>query len=131
MSTDRDTAEPTGEETRRLAGQLGDAIADLPVYQRFERAREAVADDEEAQQRIAEFERLREQFALARETGQATDEARKRVQSAQQELHELPVMQEYLEAEQALQDRLEELNRRISEPLSIDFGGEAGGCCRD
>jgi cell fate (sporulation/competence/biofilm development) regulator YlbF (YheA/YmcA/DUF963 family) len=40
-------------------------------------------------------------------------------------------MAEYLEAQAALQDRLETVNEAISEPLAVDFGGEAGGCCQD
>jgi cell fate (sporulation/competence/biofilm development) regulator YlbF (YheA/YmcA/DUF963 family) len=40
-------------------------------------------------------------------------------------------MAEYLEAQAALQERLETVNEAISEPLAVDFGGEAGGCCQD
>lgn len=124
--------EPTGDrEPDRLATRLGDAITELPEYQQYEAARAAVADDETAQQRIAEFERLREELTVARQTGRATDEAVQKVRTAQQELHALPVMERYLEAETELQSRLESLNRAISEPLSVDFGGEAGGCCQD
>jgi cell fate (sporulation/competence/biofilm development) regulator YlbF (YheA/YmcA/DUF963 family) len=40
-------------------------------------------------------------------------------------------MAEYLEAQSELQDRLESVNEAISDPLAVDFGGEAGGCCQD
>jgi len=43
----------------------------------------------------------------------------------------MPVMEEYLNAQEALQSQLESVNRAISEPLAVDFGGEAGGCCHD
>lgn len=130
MSTDTQTTAEKNE-VDRLAAELGEAIGELPVYERYERAREAVANDDEAQERIAEFERLREELTVARQTGQVTDEAVRKVREAQRELHELPVMAEYLDAEEALQTRLESLNRTISQPLSVDFGGEAGGCCQD
>jgi cell fate (sporulation/competence/biofilm development) regulator YlbF (YheA/YmcA/DUF963 family) len=43
----------------------------------------------------------------------------------------MPKMATYLDAQEALQDRLESVNEAISEPLAVDFGGEAGGCCQD
>jgi cell fate (sporulation/competence/biofilm development) regulator YlbF (YheA/YmcA/DUF963 family) len=114
-----------------LATELGAAIADLPEHEQYREAEAAVAEDEEAQEMIAEFERQREAFALARQTGDATQEDMRDLQALQRELHSLPVMAEYLEAKEDLVDRLETLNRAISEPLAVDFGGEAGGCCKD
>ena len=114
-----------------LGRELGDAIADSPEYERFEEARQAVEDDDEAQDQIQEFEQLRQEFMMARQTGQASQEDVKEVQRAQEKLHRLPVMSEYLEAQSELQDRLEAVNEAISEPLAVDFGGEAGGCCQD
>jgi len=40
-------------------------------------------------------------------------------------------MEEYLDAQEELQNKLEAVNKAISEPLAVDFGGEAGGCCQD
>jgi cell fate (sporulation/competence/biofilm development) regulator YlbF (YheA/YmcA/DUF963 family) len=114
-----------------LAADLGGAIADLPVYDRFEEAKSAVESHEEAQERIREFERLREEFMLARQTGDATNEDLRELQSAQQELHEIPVMAEFLQARSELELALQELNETISAPLSVDFGEKAGGCCQD
>ncbi len=114
-----------------MGRELGEAIAESPEYQAFEEAQRAVENDDEAQEKISEFEQLRQDFVVARQTGSATEEDVEKVQRAQQELHSLPVMKEYLEAQEAMQERLEELNEAISEPLSVDFGGEAGGCCHD
>ena len=80
---------------------------------------------------IAEFERQRESFARARQAGDATEDDMRELQELQRELHSLPVLAEYLEAKDDLVDRLETLNRAISEPLAVDFGGEAGGCCQE
>jgi cell fate (sporulation/competence/biofilm development) regulator YlbF (YheA/YmcA/DUF963 family) len=124
MSTQVSQLESMGRE-------LGEAIADTPAYERFEEARAAVQDDDEAQEKIAEVERLRDEFVSARETGQATQEHVAKLQQAQNELHSMDVMVEYLNAQEALQSQLEDINRAISEPLSVDFGGEAGGCCQD
>ena len=133
MSIDSETdAGTTGaDDVDALARELGDAIADLPAYERFAEAKAAVEADDEAQERIGEFQQLRQEFALARQTGNADDETLRKVQEAQQDLHALPVMSRYVEAQDDLQDRLETLNEAISEPLAVDFGGEAGGCCQD
>jgi cell fate (sporulation/competence/biofilm development) regulator YlbF (YheA/YmcA/DUF963 family) len=132
MSVDSETA-GTEEvtEVEALASELGTIVADLPEHEAFEEAEAAVAEHPEAQEMIAEFEEKREAFALARQTGEATQEDMRELQRLQNELHSLPVMAEYLEAKEELTERLETLNRAISEPLAVDFGGEAGGCCHD
>ncbi|MGM0448418.1 MAG: YlbF family regulator [Methanobacteriota archaeon] len=114
-----------------LGRELGERIAETPEYERFEGARAAVQRDEEVQERIDEFEQLRAEFMQARQTGQATNAGLQRVQEAQDELHSMPVMSEYLDAQDELEDTLEAVNEAISEPLAVDFGGEAGGCCQD
>lgn len=124
MSTQVSQLEDMGRE-------LGEAIADTPAYERFEEARAAVQADDDAQAKIADVERLRDEFVAARETGEATQEHVAKLQQAQNELHSMDVMEEYLNAQEALQSQLEDINRAISEPLSVDFGGEAGGCCQD
>jgi len=114
-----------------LGRELGEQIAETPEYERFEAARAAVQRDEEVQSRIDEFEQLRAEFIQARQSGQATNDGLQRVQEAQDELHSMPVMSEYLDAQDELEDTLEAVNEAISEPLAVDFGGEAGGCCQD
>ncbi|MFC7137087.1 YlbF family regulator [Halobaculum litoreum] len=132
MSIETDAPEAaTDDSVEALARELGDAIADTPTYRRFEEAKAAVQADEEAQERISEFEQLRQEFAMARQAGRADQETLEKVQAAQQELHALPVMKEYVEAQDELRDRLERLNEAISAELLVDFGGEAGGCCQD
>ncbi|WP_313695307.1 YlbF family regulator [Halorarum halobium] len=131
IETEVDADATTGEDVDALAGRLGEAIADLPAYRRFAEAKAAVEDDEEAQERISEFEQLRQEFAFARQMGNADEESLEKVREAQADLHSLPVMAEYVEAQDELQDRLETLNEAVSEPLAVDFGGEAGGCCQD
>ena len=128
--------EADGEATElshveELAGQLGEAIAQTPEYQRFEETKEAVEDDDEAQEKVQEFERLRQEFMLARQTGEATQEDVRKVQEAQQELHALPVMDEYLQAQEKLEEKMETINETISEPLAVDFGDQSSGCCED
>ena len=131
IETDAPEAATTDDSVEALAHELGDAIAETPEYRRFEEAKAAVREDEEAQARISEFEQLRQEFAMARQAGRADQETLEKVQEAQQELHALSVMTEYVEAQDDLQDRLEGLNEAISEGLLVDFGGEAGGCCQD
>ncbi|ELZ47473.1 hypothetical protein C464_08660 [Halorubrum coriense DSM 10284] len=114
-----------------LGRELGERIAETPEYERFEEARAAVQRDEAVQEQIDEFEQLRAEFMQARQTGQATNAELQRVQEAQDELHSMPVMSEYLDAQDELGETLEAINEAISEPLAVDFGGEAGGCCQD
>jgi cell fate (sporulation/competence/biofilm development) regulator YlbF (YheA/YmcA/DUF963 family) len=111
--------------------ELGEQIAQTAEYERFEEAREAVQRDTAVQAKIDEFEQLRAEFMQSRQTGDATQSDLHRVQNAQEELHSMPVMREFLDAQDALSETLEAVNEAISEPLAVDFGGEAGGCCQD
>ena len=111
--------------------ELGEQIAQTAEYERFEEAREAVQRDTAVQAKIDEFEQLRAEFMQARQTGDATQSDLHRVQNAQEELHSMPVMRDFLDAQDALSETLEAVNEAISEPLAVDFGGEAGGCCQD
>jgi len=131
VDADRDTESDPAAEVETLARELGDAITDLPEYERYEAAKAEVEAHEEAQEHIARVESLREEFMLARQIGEASQDDLEELQAAQTELHELPVMEEYLEAEAELTGRLETLNQAISEPLPVDFGQQAGGCCVD
>lgn len=122
--TDIDAVEELGTE-------LGEAIRSLEEYQTFEQKSEAVENDEEVQELMDEFESKRRELMLARQTGEATHEDMQEVKRLQQELHGTPTMAEFLRAREALVDRLELVNEAISEPLAVDFGEEAGGCCQD
>jgi len=128
IETDAGTIE---QDVEALGRQLGEAIEQLPEYRELQEAQAAVEESEDAQERIEEFEQLRQEFMLARQTGDASQEDLQELQQAQSELHEIPVMAEYLEAQNRLDAKLEAINDAISEPLDIDFGEEAGGCCED
>jgi cell fate (sporulation/competence/biofilm development) regulator YlbF (YheA/YmcA/DUF963 family) len=119
------------ERVLELAEELGDAIAELPVYEAFLDAKETVEADDDLQDEIEAFETQREAFLVARENGSATNDDLRELQRAQQALHERPKMSEYLQAQSELELQLQELNVTISEPLELDFGEKAGGCCQD
>jgi cell fate (sporulation/competence/biofilm development) regulator YlbF (YheA/YmcA/DUF963 family) len=132
MSVDSDSAGAnTGTKADELARQLGEAIQETPEYQAYEETKAAVESNEEVQDRINEFEEIRQEFMLARQTGDATQEDVDRVEEAQAHLHEHPVMADYLDAQDALEAKFEALNDAISEPLAVDFVGESGACCQD
>jgi cell fate (sporulation/competence/biofilm development) regulator YlbF (YheA/YmcA/DUF963 family) len=114
-----------------LGRKLGEQIADSPEHEAFTEANKAVENDAEAQELIREFEQLRHEFMVDREAGRADRESMREVQAAQRKLHNLPVMAEYLEAQEELQAKLESVNKAISAEIAVDFGGEAGGCCQD
>jgi cell fate (sporulation/competence/biofilm development) regulator YlbF (YheA/YmcA/DUF963 family) len=114
-----------------LGAELGERIAATDEYERFEAAKRTVEESDEAQQRISEFESLRTELMAAREAGEADQELVDEVRQAQHELHSMPEMAEFLEAEEELQARLDAVNNAISSELVVDFGGEAGGCCKE
>ena len=132
MSIETDaTGTDADEGVDALARELGEEIANLPVYERYQEAKQEVEADEALQEEIREFEQIREEFMLARQTGEATREDLRTLQDAQEELHEKPKMSDYLQAQNELELRLQELNEVVSEPLEVDFGQKAGGCCED
>jgi cell fate (sporulation/competence/biofilm development) regulator YlbF (YheA/YmcA/DUF963 family) len=128
-------AEPTQAESddpvTPIARDLSDAIADLPEYEAFLEAKERVEADEAAQAQIQEFEQVRDEYLTARETGQATQDDLRALQQAQEELHDIPVMSDFLQAQNDLELRLQAVNEEISAGLAVDFGEKAGGCCQD
>ena len=132
MSVETETSDDAGENRAdQLASEFGEAITEMPIYERFAEAKRAVEADEAAQERIQRFEAIREDFMLARQTGQADEDGLRELQEAQEELHELDVMSEYLAAQSELELRLQELNEVVSDELVVDFGEKAGGCCED
>ena len=131
MSIETDTPTETEGSVDDLARSLGEAITELPEYQRFLEAKADVEADGAAQTQIEEFEQIRGEFMMARQTGQATQEDLRELQSAQERLHDLPVMSDFLQAQNELELRLQELNELVSDPLAVDFGEKAGGCCQD
>jgi cell fate (sporulation/competence/biofilm development) regulator YlbF (YheA/YmcA/DUF963 family) len=132
MSIDQDIADTEATpDVDALGSQLGEAIAELPAYREFEEARQVVRENDDLQEQIDAFEERRQEFMLARQSGEATQDDMLSLQQAQQELHDHPDMSRFLDAKSQLQDRLEDVNKAISEPLAVDFGGEAGGCCQD
>jgi cell fate (sporulation/competence/biofilm development) regulator YlbF (YheA/YmcA/DUF963 family) len=131
MSIETDSVTAEDETVEDLAQQLGEAITEMPEYETFEEAKAAVEADEQAQEKIEEFEQIREEYMMARQTGQASQEDLRTLQQAQEELHDIPVMSEFLQAQNDLELRLQALNEHISDPLAVDFGEKAGGCCQD
>ena len=128
IETDSPATEDTVED---LARELGEAITEMPEYETFAEAKAAVEADEEAQEAIQEFEQIREEYMMARQTGKATQDDLRTLQQAQEDLHDIPVMSEFLQAQNDLELRLQALNEHISDPLDVDFGEKAGGCCQD
>lgn len=132
MSVEPDVTTTEDEpEVEALARRLAASIQETEEYEEFERAKAAVEQDEEVQAQISEFEQLRQEFMLAQQTGQATQEDVEKVQQAQQELHSHPVMEEFLRAKGELVGRLEGVNDVLSEDLPFEFADEVGGCCND
>ncbi|MEF8785875.1 MAG: YlbF family regulator [Haloarculaceae archaeon] len=131
MSVESESPAESDQTVEEMARELGEAITEMPAYQTFREKKEAVEADEEAQAQIEEFEQIREEYMMARQTGQAGQDDLRQLQEAQEKLHSIPVMSEFLQAQNDLELRLQALNEHISEPLDVDFGEKAGGCCND
>ena len=131
MSVETDPEPDRAADVEALATDLGEAITDLPVHADYLQAKEAVEADPDLQAEIRAFERRREEFLVARRAGDATDEDLRELQRTQEELHDRPTMAEFLEAKSDLERRLQELDELVSEPLAVEFGRTAGGCCED
>lgn len=131
IETSAETDGDAETDIETLAREFGEAITDLPEYRTFEESKQTVEESEAAQEKIREFERVREEFMLARQTGDATNEDLRTLQEAQESLHDVPEMSEFLAAQNELELRLQELNELLSDPLAFDFGQKAGGCCED
>ena len=133
MSTESDVE--AGMETTRspeaVAGDLGTALAATEEYERYVETKTAVEESREAQEKVREFERLRDAFVRARQAGEATEEDRETLLTAQRDLHALPEMAAYLAAQRDLDARLERLNTALSADLAVDFGARVGSCCQD
>lgn len=126
------SVETTPEErTTELAAELGEAITELPAYEEFVEAKEAIQSDPELQREMSAFETRREEFLMAREAGTASNDDLRDLQAAQEKLHDNPKMAAYLRAKSDIELRLQELDFIISEPLEIEFGETAGGCCQE
>jgi len=131
VETETEPADVDVDQVADLGRQLGDAITDLEAYRVFQEKSEAVESDDELQAKMDAFEDKRRELMLARQTGEATHEDMAELKELQQDLHSTPTMAEFLRAREALVDTLETVNEAISEPLEVDFGAEAGGCCQD
>lgn len=118
-------------DVEALGERLGEAIAQLQEYERYEAAQRAVKESDEAQAEIEAFEQRRESFMVARQRGEASQEDALELKRAQSELHSLPVMEEYIEAQRELERRLAGINDAVSRGLEVDFADAAGSCCHD
>ena len=114
-----------------LAEQLGETITELEAYEKFLEAKEATKADQKLQEKIRAFETQREELLMAREAGTASNDDLLELQRAQEELHENPKMTAYLQAKSDIELRLQEIDEIISEPLDVEFGEAAGGCCQN
>lgn len=131
MSVDIPADPETDDRVEELATRLGEAIAQLPEYERFLDAKEDVESSEAAQEKLREFEQVRQSFALARQTGDATQQDLRELQAVQESLHDVPAMADYLAAQSDLEQRLQDLDERISESLAVEFGETARECCQE
>lgn len=134
MSTDSEietSVDPTTRPPEAVADDLGAAIAATEEYERFVETKTAVEESQAAQEKVREFERLRDAFVRARQAGEATEADRETLLTAQRELHAIPEMAAFLTAQKELDARLERLNTALSTDLAVDFGDRIGSCCQD
>ncbi len=114
------------------ARSLATAVARSEAYLRFETAQEAFMADRAVRARLDELRARAQQLRVDRMwegTDPAEDEA---LQRELDHLAETPTLREFLAAQEGLRALVQEVTRKITEEIGVDFGAAcspAGGCC--
>ena len=116
-----------------MAVQLGKAISECDIMKRFNAAREASLRDEKLGAIIKEYSvqkiALENHMKEEKSDKEFTAVINKRIEELYQALEESETMNAYAEAEQDLNDFMNEVNAAISSQLAP--GTEEGGCSHE
>ena len=117
------------------ARELGQAIAESEEQQKMQNAEAAVMQDAQASALMREFSDLKaevQQMLGAESPDEETLQARSdRLQEVQDQLNELPLIQELLETRGAFSQMMSQVNQVIQYMVTgevSDCGGDCGGC---
>ncbi len=111
------------------ARELGQAILNSPEYERYEKAQKAQSEDEDATSQIKDYNNLRNELALriknTNPPQDEIDEVRATLEGEYHKLRKNPIIDEFIEANEAYYRLVENVNGIISMFVS---GKESGGC---
>lgn len=111
---------------------LGEAITETEEYKRFKEAEKAQQESQEATDQINDYNKLRNELALQiRNTNppkEEIDKIRETLDKEFEKLRENPIIDEYIEANKAFTQLVENINNIIGMYVSGNQGGCGGSC---
>ncbi|GAO01256.1 YlbF family regulator [Anaeromyxobacter sp. PSR-1] len=122
----------TASATMDAARSLGRTIGETSAFKRFEIAFESFCADADAQRRLTDHRTRQLEVQQAATWGGADPSEERRLEEEWAALLALPVVHDYVHAEEHLTSLLREAAERISRGVGMDFGAAcapAGGCC--
>lgn len=114
------------------ARALAKAIARSEAFRRFEAAQEAFMADRSLRTRLDQLQARAQKLRAARMWGGADPVQETALQQEMDSLADIPVLQEFYGAQDALRALAHEVTKKITEDIGVDYGAAcspAGGCC--
>ena len=120
------------EKIMELASMLGDSIKESDEIKRLNAAEEAYKADPDLQRKVTEYNvqtlAMTEEYKKADKDMEVIDAIEKRINVLYQEITELPVMQEYTAAQEAVNGLMEKVNNEIQFRIT---GEKPSSCTHD
>jgi cell fate (sporulation/competence/biofilm development) regulator YlbF (YheA/YmcA/DUF963 family) len=114
------------------ARSLAQAVARSEAFRRFEAAQEAFMADRPLRDRLNQLQARAQQLRAARMWGGADPVQETALQQEMDSLADIPILQEFYAAQEALRALAQEATKKISQEIGVDYGAAcspAGGCC--
>ena len=120
------------EKIMELASMLGDSIKESDEIKRLNAAEEAYKADPDLQRKVTEYNvqtlAMTEEYKKTDKDMEVIDAIEKRINVLYQEITELPVMQEYTAAQEAVNGLMEKVNNEIQFRIT---GEKPSSCTHD
>ncbi len=117
---------------KESARTLAKAVSSSEAFRRFERAQEAFVADTPLRDRLTQLRVRSQQLRMARMWGGADPAQEADLQRDLDTLADVPSLREFYAAQEGLRALVQEITRKITEDIGVDYGAAcspAGGCC--
>ncbi len=114
------------------ARSLARSIAKSSAMASFEAVQEAFMADKPLQHELQQLQARQQQIRLARMWNGVDRQQEEEIEAEWERLAQVPMLQNYLQAQDELRAFLQEITGTISREVGVDFGAAcspAGGCC--